>query len=416
MPEFLGSINAGNNVPVDVLTDTQGSILYHNGTGWVVLTPGTAGYRLKTNGAAANPEWVINTPESHTHGAITNAGAIGSTSGLPIKTGASGVLEVGAFGTGSGQFAAGDHKHTAIEINAQTGTSYTLVLGDAGKLVSMNNGSASTWTIPPNASVAFPTGTELAGVQLGAGGVTITPGSGVTLLDGGGGLVTSAANTSWGVVKIDTNTWLVVLGAIDAAVTLADMATGTAGNLITYDASGNPAAVATGTATHVLTSNGAGAAPTFQAIPSKVVNVWMAESTSTFTISTTAVVDDTAPQTSELTSVITKTITPSSTSNYLKFTVSCWWQLGSAGAALFAIFKDSDASATYVIPQNPPGSSYDQATCFVFYIQVASTSSQTWKFYAGGNGVTLYLNRRGSGALYSTTDKITLSIEEVVLT
>ena len=49
------------------------------------------------------------------------------------------------------------------------------------------------------------------------------------------------------------------------AVTLAKMASGTAGNLITYDASGDPAAVATGTATHVLTSNGAGAAPTFQA-------------------------------------------------------------------------------------------------------------------------------------------------------
>lgn len=43
------------------------------------------------------------------------------------------------------------------------------------------------------------------------------------------------------------------------------MASGTAGNLITYDASGDPAVVATGTATHVLTSNGAGAAPTFQA-------------------------------------------------------------------------------------------------------------------------------------------------------
>jgi hypothetical protein len=51
----------------------------------------------------------------------------------------------------------------------------------------------------------------------------------------------------------------------DDTITLAKMAPGTAGNLITYDASGNPAAVATGTATHVLTSNGAGAAPTFQA-------------------------------------------------------------------------------------------------------------------------------------------------------
>jgi|TARA_R110000824_G_scaffold175652_2_gene354348 hypothetical protein len=51
----------------------------------------------------------------------------------------------------------------------------------------------------------------------------------------------------------------------DDAVTLAKLATGTDGELITWDASGDPAAVAVGTATHVLTSNGTGAAPTFQA-------------------------------------------------------------------------------------------------------------------------------------------------------
>ena len=51
----------------------------------------------------------------------------------------------------------------------------------------------------------------------------------------------------------------------DDAITLAKMASGTDGNLITYDASGNPAYVATGNANQVLTSNGAGAAPTFQA-------------------------------------------------------------------------------------------------------------------------------------------------------
>ena len=51
----------------------------------------------------------------------------------------------------------------------------------------------------------------------------------------------------------------------DNTVGLAQLAGGTDGNLITYDASGDPANVATGTATHVLTSNGAGAAPTFQA-------------------------------------------------------------------------------------------------------------------------------------------------------
>lgn len=60
-------------------------------------------------------------------------------------------------------------------------------------------------------------------------------------------------------------TGLPTAGLVDDAVTLAKLAAGTAGNLITYDAAGDPAAVATGTATHVLTSNGAGAAPTFQA-------------------------------------------------------------------------------------------------------------------------------------------------------
>ena len=50
----------------------------------------------------------------------------------------------------------------------------------------------------------------------------------------------------------------------DDAITLAKMAPGTDGNLITYDTSGNPAAVATGSSGQVLTSAGAGAVPTFQ--------------------------------------------------------------------------------------------------------------------------------------------------------
>jgi hypothetical protein len=51
----------------------------------------------------------------------------------------------------------------------------------------------------------------------------------------------------------------------DDSVTLAKMAPGTDGNIISYDASGNPVAVATGSAGHVLTSAGAGAPPTFAA-------------------------------------------------------------------------------------------------------------------------------------------------------
>lgn len=47
----------------------------------------------------------------HEHGSVTSDGKIGSTSGLPVKTGTGGALTVGAFGTTSGTFAEGNHNH-----------------------------------------------------------------------------------------------------------------------------------------------------------------------------------------------------------------------------------------------------------------------------------------------------------------
>jgi hypothetical protein len=55
------------------------------------------------------------------------------------------------------------------------------------------------------------------------------------------------------------------------AATLAKMAQGTDGNLISYDASGNPVAVATGNDGQVLTSAGAGAPPVFET-PASALN------------------------------------------------------------------------------------------------------------------------------------------------
>jgi len=62
----------------------------------------------------------------------------------------------------------------------------------------------------------------------------------------------------------------------DNAITLAKMASGTDGNIISYDASGNPVAIATGSDGQVLTSTGAGSPPAFEAAPtisSQIVNV-----------------------------------------------------------------------------------------------------------------------------------------------
>lgn len=97
--------------------------------------------------------------------------------------------------------------HVSRTLNAQTGTTYTLVLGDAGKFVTMTNAAASTLTVPPNSSVALPVGAFLEGAQLGAGQVTLTPGAGVTI-NATPGLKVAAQYGTFGLLKTATDTWL----------------------------------------------------------------------------------------------------------------------------------------------------------------------------------------------------------------
>ena len=68
-----------------------------------------------------------------------------------------------------------------LGINAQTGTTYTTVLADNGKLITQTNASPITTTIPPFSSVAYPVGAQLNFVQYGAGKVTFAEGVGVTI-------------------------------------------------------------------------------------------------------------------------------------------------------------------------------------------------------------------------------------------
>lgn len=97
-----------------------------------------------------------------------------------------------------------------IAINAQTGTTYTTVLTDDGKLVTCDNASAIALTIPPNSSVAYGIGTQINIMQLGAGQVTITAGAGVTLRSAGSKLKTNAQYAVATCCKIATDTWVVV--------------------------------------------------------------------------------------------------------------------------------------------------------------------------------------------------------------
>jgi hypothetical protein len=93
-----------------------------------------------------------------------------------------------------------------ITTNRQT-ASYTLVLGDADKLVEMNVATANDLTIPLNSSVSFPTGTQILLSQYGAGQTTIVPTSGVTVRSNGGKLKLNVQYSGATLIKIGTDEW-----------------------------------------------------------------------------------------------------------------------------------------------------------------------------------------------------------------
>ncbi|MCH2670238.1 MAG: hypothetical protein MK009_10375 [Gammaproteobacteria bacterium] len=100
-------------------------------------------------------------------------------------------------------------------INAQTGTTYTFVLTDGGKLVTASNGSAQTYTVPPNSSVAFPTGTTITIIGIGAGKVTLAQGSGGTINSKDSEKAIDGQHASVTLIKTATDTWQLI-GALQA--------------------------------------------------------------------------------------------------------------------------------------------------------------------------------------------------------
>lgn len=105
------------------------------------------------------------------------------------------------------------NKTIALSVNAQTGTTYTFVLTDAAALVTASNASSQTYTIPPSASVAYPTGSQINIIQIGAGQVTIQGGVGVTVASTGATSTAPKLRTQYSaatLIKVATDTWYVV--------------------------------------------------------------------------------------------------------------------------------------------------------------------------------------------------------------
>ena len=97
-----------------------------------------------------------------------------------------------------------------IAINAQTGTTYTFVAADAGKLVTSSNGSAQTFTVPPNSSVAFDVGTQIIVQNIGSANCTLAQGSGVTITSVDSNKEIDGQYASACLIKTATDAWTLI--------------------------------------------------------------------------------------------------------------------------------------------------------------------------------------------------------------
>ena len=98
---------------------------------------------------------------------------------------------------------------SAYSTNAQTGTTYSLVTDDAGKIVEVSNTSAITLTIPTNASQPLATGANVTVLQTNTGQISITGASGVTV-NATPGLKLRAQWSSATLIKRGTDTWVAI--------------------------------------------------------------------------------------------------------------------------------------------------------------------------------------------------------------
>jgi hypothetical protein len=95
-----------------------------------------------------------------------------------------------------------------LVVSGQSGT-YTLTEADSGRVVEMNLAAAGEITVPSDASVGFPIGTQIIVVQIGEGALSVRGASGVTLRARQGTVLAG----QWAVcslIKRASDEWIVV--------------------------------------------------------------------------------------------------------------------------------------------------------------------------------------------------------------
>ena len=171
----------------DLAPKTDGGATYNAGTGTLTAT---AFAGALTGNVTGNASGTAATVTGAAQSAITSVGTLTSVDVTGAITGGSVVAP--------------------IAFNAQTGTTYTFIAGDAGKMVTSSNGSAQTFTVPPNSSVAFDVGTQIIVQNIGSANCTLAQGSGVTITSVDSNKEIDGQYASACLIKTATDAWTLI--------------------------------------------------------------------------------------------------------------------------------------------------------------------------------------------------------------
>jgi hypothetical protein len=175
-----GTISLTTNIKT-TNTLTAGSVTYPN-------IHGTANQVLSTTGSGTLTWTTVST----TADAATLSGTIAiNKGGTGATTSTDALTNIGAAPINA-------------NLNNQIGTTYTLLSSDNGKVVTLENGSAITLTVPAGLAAGF----NCMIVQKGAGVVTITPANTVTVTNRGGGTKTGGQNAIVTILSIESNKFI----------------------------------------------------------------------------------------------------------------------------------------------------------------------------------------------------------------
>jgi sporulation protein YlmC with PRC-barrel domain len=196
--------------------DSTNELQYYNGTSWVSLSAEAISGQIQAKG-----DLIVGT-------AATTAGRLplgvngqylvaNSTTATGLAWADSAITDESIINADISTSAAIDLGKLADATIDEKSASYTLALTDKNKFIKMSiTSTANTVTVPTNASVAFPVGSQIHIIQYGSGKTQVIPVSGTVILYATPGAYLRAQYSSATLLKCDTNIWM-LMGDLSAS-------------------------------------------------------------------------------------------------------------------------------------------------------------------------------------------------------